>query len=238
MSTKLTFFLLALITTISCNFDTTYHCKTADSNGCATCFADFTMDSTENTCTEEGLNKCWEANTTTSTMCQLCYMYYRLLSDGTCSTTKCTIRDSTAAYCYYDGSTETAQICNPGYYKSATANECVNTGTNTNQIANCKLHYLNNSLSGNVDKKCYECNSGYILSNDSLECLDQLTMDFDYVVGPKMQQCRILNSEKTACQECVYKEINPPYQISTENLWCAAGLVAIKLGFMVIYLFL
>ena len=107
-------------------------------------------------------------------------------------------------------------ICAFGFYQSAIGNTCVYVGDSTNQVPNCMNAYLNNSLSGNSDGKCYACANDYVLNYAGTDCV--LTVDTKLT-----NTCRQFADEGVVCGECKY-----PYpQVNSDNSWCFGKVLGI-----------
>jgi len=189
--------------------------------GCTTCWGDAVIDGTTNildwTCNNtNGVTRCLKLASSSTTQCQLCQSTYRLdtANSNVCLSTTCTTAGN--QYCSWNGTTETGLICASGYYQSASGNTCVNTGTTTNQVTNCKYAYLNNSLSSNADGKCFKCNAGYILASDGNSCVASTVTNI-------MNTCRQFATGNTSCGECVYGSS----QVQSDNLYCSAKIIAV-----------
>merc|ERR1712110_495161 len=189
--------------------------------GCSSCWGDATLDMTTNildwSCNNtNGVTRCLQLASGSTTQCDLCQSTYRLdtANANVCLSTTC----ATAGhqYCSWNGTVETGLICASGYYQAATGNSCVNSGTTTDQVTNCKYAYLNNSLSSNADGKCFQCNSGYILASDGASCIASTVTNI-------MDTCRQFATGNTSCGECVYGSS----QVQSDNLYCSAKIIAV-----------
>lgn len=196
------------------------NCAKATATGCSACWGDATLTTTASpyTCTANTNTRCLIPVTDSTTQCQLCQAGYRLdtANSNVCLSTTCTTTG--VGYCSYNGTTEVALICASGYYQSVGTNLCVNTGTATNQVTNCSSAFLNNSLSGSVDGKCYACASGYILNNGQTACVASTNANLS-------SSCRYLDTDGVTCAECVYGS----EQVNSDNTWCSAKIYALGL---------
>merc|ERR1712110_952399 len=191
--------------------------------GCSSCWGDATLDMTTNildwTCNNtNGVTRCLQLASGSTTQCDLCQSTYRLdtANANVCLSTTC----ATAGhqYCSWNGTVETGLICASGYYQAATGNTCVNTGTTTNQVTNCKYAYLNNSLSGSTDGKCHTCNTGYVLNAAGTACTASTVVGLASV-------CRQFATGDATCATCVYGSS----QVNSDNTYCSAKFIAIGL---------
>ena len=128
--------------------------------------------------------------------CLLCKEGYKVDSNAcVVDNTNCSAY-SGCKFCHTSG----CLICDEYYAKNSSDNTCVlQTIVSSNFIDNCKYHYLNNALSGNIDKKCYQCDTNYVSSSNGESC----TYPAEGFEN-QLAKCRIFSDiNLNKCEECL-----------------------------------